>query len=267
MRAVGLQCVFDEPLGDESIDRVADLFVDPRWPWVPDQLRIGRVPGTRSERPTKQRGGRANVREALAAADVAEVGAICHQRERENHAWLYVHTGRHRVPGAAYPFEVRAFCRAEWMPEGTTIEPWLSVLHELVAAVGAAHGVIVVDDEAIVHDEVALVVTTANGARVNPRWAEVDRISGPGAARHGLGERFVRHPRWGTYLKPAHVSTLGGRERIEAVVQPAEIRDIGGLLYVQVTASTASADSPESIAKQRAFADLASSILVPARPA
>lgn len=265
MRAVGLHCVFNASI-DARIDQIADLFVDLRWPWVPDQLRLGRVPGMRSERPTKARGGRANVRAALAAADVAEVGAICNQRERENHAWLYLQTGRHRVPGAAYPFEMRAFCRAEELPEGTTIDAWISVLHGFVEAVGAVHGVVVADEEAIVHDEIALIVTTTDGKRVNPRWAEVDRISGSGAARHGLGAQFIRHPRWGTYLRPEHVAAVGGRERIETVVQPAEIREVGSLLYVQVTASSETATSPESVARQRAFADLASQILVPARP-
>jgi len=36
--------------------------------------------------------------------------------------------------------------------------------------------------------------------------------------------------------------------------------------YVQVTASSETATSPESVARQRAFAELASKILVPARP-
>ena len=265
MRAVGLHCVFEAPL-DAHIDQVADLFVDRRWPWVPDQLRLGRVPGMRSERPSKARGGRANVRAALAAADVAEVGAICHQRERDNHAWLSLHTGRHRVPGAAYPFELRAFCRAEDLPEGTTIDAWIPVLHGLSEAVGAVHGVVVADEEAIVHDEIALIVTTNDGTHVNPRWAEVDRISGSGAARHGLGAQFIRHPRWGTYLRPEHVAAIGGREQIEAVVQPAAMREVGRLLYVQVTASSETALSQESVARQRAFAELASKILVPARP-
>lgn len=117
------------------------------------------------------------------------------------------------------------------------------------------------------HLNAVRIVTTKDGVRVNPRWSEIDRISGSGAARHGLGERFVRHPRWGTYLRPEHVAAVGGRERIAAVVQPAELRQVGDRLYVQLTTSPETAQSPEALAKQRAFAELASPIIVPARPA
>ena len=270
MLAVGMHCVFDQPLDAVAgrIERIAALAFDPRWPWVPGRLRLWWVPGMQSDRPRKQRATKESLRGALTATDVDQVGVIRHRNERDNHSWLYVHTGHRIIPGTArYPFEVRAFCRAEWLPEGASIKEWLSVLHALVEAVGAVHGVVVIEDEDVIHDEVWLIVTIRDDVRVNPRWKEIDRISGSGPARHGLGERFVRHPRWGTYLRPEHVAAIGGRERIAEVVQPAELREVGELLYVQLTASPETATSPDALAKQRAFTELVAPILVPPRPA
>lgn len=270
MRAVGLHCVFAEPLNSvpERVERLAELIIDPRWPWELSLLRLGIVPGQQIDRERKRNLPRTQslglVQQALSAYEVSDVGVSCSAQERLNHAWMYVHTGRNVIPGSAYPLELRAFCRAEWMPEQKPIGPWLALLHELVRAVGAVHGVVVVADEDSVHDEVFLITTTRDGVRLNPRADEIDQISGSGLARHELGRRFVRHPRWGTYLRADHVAAVGGRAKI-AAISPAVLVDVGDLLYVQLTESLETADSPEGTAKQRTLADLLAPITVPPR--
>jgi hypothetical protein len=229
-------------------------------------LRLGNVPGQKTDRARKRKLPRTEslrlLQEALSASEVSDVGAICSTQERLNHAWTYVHTGRNMIPGPAYPLELRAFCRAEGMPAQKPIGPWLALLHDLVRAIDAVHGVVVVADENIVHDEVFLITTTRDGVRLNPRADEINPISGSGLARQELGRRFVRHPRWGTYLRADHVAVVGGRGKI-AAISPAMLVDVGDLLYVQLTDSPETADSPEGAAKQRMLADLLAPITVP----
>ena len=262
MLAVGLASVFGEEL--RATDDVARLLADRRWPWRPSLLRLGVVPGrdnplARKRRlPGKKR--RELVKEALEAPNIANVGVSCSAAERENHAWAYVDTGRERAPPNAYPFTALAFCRAQWLPEGVSLEPWLELVHELMVAVGASNGVIAVADEEIVQDEMFLQTSWRDSKRVNPNAQEVSRES---AGRHELGRRYVRLPRWGTYLAPPHVEAAGGRERIREVVRPAVVREVGPLLYVQLTVSTETAGSEEAAAKRDAFATLLAPMLPP----
>ena len=70
-------------------------------------------------------------------------------------------------------------------------------------------------------------------------------------------------PRWGTYLKPAHVAAVGGRERILEVVQPEVTREVGELFYVQLTARVSDAASEVAKQRQAAFAGLLAPITMP----
>ena len=263
MLAVGMACVFGEEL--RATDDVARLLDDTRWPWRPSLLRLGVVPGQNTALVRKRRlpvaKRRALVKEALDAPTIASVGVSCSASERDNHAWAYVDTGRERVPPNACPFTALAFCRAAWLPEGVSLEPWLELVHDLVVAVGAANGVIAVADETIVQDEMFLQTTWRDDKRVNPNAREVSRES---AGRHELGRRYIRLPRWGTYLAPHHVEAAGGRERIREVVQPAVMREAGPLLYVQLTASAETAGSHEAVTKRAAFVTLLAPALPPA---
>jgi hypothetical protein len=265
-RAIGLHAVFAEPLDavPGRIARVVDACFDQRWPWWPSLLRLGLAPGVaRSNKARLGRGSRDVVAAAFAARDVHEVGLVSSPRHVLDHAWLYVGTGRAPARGVACPFEVRAMCRVDGGPRDRPIAAWLELLHELVAAVAAAHGVIVCDDERVVLDEVFLHTTVRNGHAVNPRWSEVQTISGSSAQRDALGATLVRHPRWGTYLKPDHVAAAGGRERLIAACSPALARDVGSLLYLQLS------DSPDDAAaaepRRVALADLLAPITVPPR--
>jgi hypothetical protein len=78
-----------------------------------------------------------------------------------------------------------------------------------------------------------------------------------------LGDKYVRRPRWGTYLRPAHVAAIGGRDRILAVVKPPVVRDIGDLLYIQLSERVSEATSDQAKARYRAFVELVAPITMP----
>jgi hypothetical protein len=266
--AAGLHCIFGEPWValPERIDRLAQLFVDPRWPWQPALLEISDIPGAPNTPRVKGRIAADHLREevvrALTASTAERVGLVRSRREASNHSWLHVDTGRYHARRAQFPYEVLAFERMEKLPEGKTSAGWLDLAHDFVRCVNAAYGVIVVSrNEWALTDELWLHTKSLNGKYVHPDPAEVKRVS---HYRSELGAKYVRPARWGSYLAPAHVAAIGGRERIAEVVQPAILHDVGSLLYVQLSATVDDALTTETEAKRRAFADLLRPIEVPA---
>lgn len=80
--------------------------------------------------------------------------------------------------------------------------------------------------------------------------------------RNELGERYVRPPGWGTFLRPSHIEAVGGRARLLELVQPAVVEVVGPLLYVQLS-RLGDALAPETEARRRALAELLAPITVP----
>jgi len=267
--AVGLHCIFANPIDQAPgrVEALARLLVDRRWPWQPTRLQAQAIPGHPRDDERKGTVKAADRLEAytraLASPHIDTVMTSCSPQNRLDHAWLHVQTGRRRVNDAVYPFALRAFSRAEGLVNGRTIAEWVPLLHDLVTTLSAAHGVIVVEHEDIVQNEIWLVGFSGSGVVPNPRAAENAGLGGNNAKRDELGRRHVRHPRWGNYLAPEHVAAVGGVERLVAAVAPAELRDVGNLLYVQLTSSPASAVSPEGQEKQRLMTALLRPILVP----
>ncbi len=129
---------------------------------------------------------------------------------------------------------------------------------------GAFHGVIVTaTNEDVLRAEIWLSLTTIDGRVMHPH---PDEIRSYAARRYLLGHTYVRRPRWGTYLKPAHVAAIGGRERILDVVQPAVTREVGELFYVQLTATVSGATNDVAKRRYRAFAELLAPITMPPAP-
>jgi hypothetical protein len=59
------------------------------------------------------------------------------------------------------------------------------------------------------------------------------------------------------------VTAIGGRDRIVSVVKPPVVRDVGDLLYVQLSERVSDALAPETEARRLAFADLLAPITMP----
>lgn len=200
---------------------------------------------------------------ALSSPVVHQVGLGVSRKDRDDHAWIYVQTGRQRLRDR-FPATLRAFCRTP-PDHPERIDAWVLVIDDLLVAVQAEHAVIVASsDEDVVHCEVWLQNKSINGRPVHPDPAQ---ISGLAVGRRDLGAHLVRPPQWGTYLSRAHVLAVGGRERIIEAVRPPVVREVGELLYLQLSEHAADALSPDAEARHRAFAELLAPITVPRNPA
>ena len=56
---------------------------------------------------------------------------------------------------------------------------------------------------------------------------------------------------------------MGGRDKILAVVKPPVVRDVGDLLYVQLSERIIDALAPEAALRLRAFTDLVAPLTLP----
>ncbi len=93
-------------------------------------------------------------------------------------------------------------------------------------------------------------------ALANPHGHEVARIAG---ARRELGARWIRPAEWGTYLSATHVNEIG---REQLVAAAATSREVGSLLYVQCSGTSAEAFTAEAEARRQALRTLLAPITV-----
>ncbi len=257
---LGMQCMH---AGAAASARLADPAVDPRWlhrfrlvdahplfgapapPSFPGQVAAAKF--------------REAAREALASPSVDKVTFAVSKKDAADHAHWRVETGRDaRTP------TTRFAANAKWKaPEAATeaaAAAWVEMQHAILEALGATHGVIVTATNAwVMHAELFFETSTVDGKEMHPH---PDEIAAYRANRDQLGERYVRKPRWGTYLNPAHVAAVGGRDKIVAVVAPPVVRDVGNLWYVQLSERVADSTAPETRARWRAFAELLAPITV-----
>ena len=61
--------------------------------------------------------------------------------------------------------------------------------------------------------------------------------------------QYIRHPRWGTYLRREHLDRVGGLARVRDAAPLAKVLELGGagdLVYLQCTVSAAPAPHGEA---------------------
>ncbi len=266
---LGTHCVFSRVLdGDEQrLARLAKLVTDPRWVYRFKLIDIWHTPGRppmpvfKGTIPATKLPPAAS--EALSSPSSQHVlfGVSRTRQSVLDTARLGIDLGRPVSMSAALPFEMRSiwYVPADRAEEST--RAWLELQHEIVELVGALNGVIVATtDFHVVGIETSLVDVTMDGRSMHPH---PDEIGAYAARRRLLGNEYARAPRWGTYLKPAHVAAVGGRDKIVDVVKPPVVRDVGELLYVQLSERVADALAPETEARRRVFADLLAPITMP----
>lgn len=251
-----------------AAERIAALLTDRRWPWQPSLVRPTQFPG----RPAyawpsgKVPAGklRDTVTDILRSSQTTGIHLVTSRQDTGNHAWLNVRSGQSEDNAnhdAAFPFDALAMCRTMSLPAGKRIGDWLELVHELTIALDAPHAVIWAgtDERPIVAMQFGVGGSRPDMVVDSPRY-EITRVA---RSRAPLGARFVRPPAWGTYLAPAHVAAVGGRERIVAVVAPPVVREVGNLLYVQLSERVDDAVAPETETRRRVFAELLEPITVP----
>lgn len=273
---LGFAGYFGSPLYDDPARaaRVAELHVDERWPWPPCWLSCGLVEAygkrTRSRKVVGVKGA-AIVRESILDPAVRALELYRSSKEVGNHAHAYVHTGRIRISTDwEHPFDITGQTRAHDLPPGAEIERWLELVHELMVTVDVGCAVLPVWPTATA----TLADTTFGSIILDSRWrGEIDLGPGPDFKlqnqranywRDKLGGTYVRHPRWGTYLRRHHIERVGGLDRIRAQVAPEAILQLGELVFIQLT-PLADALGPTCEAKRRAFEDLLAPIVAPRR--
>lgn len=263
---LGMQCAQDDSLARDAgrQARLAKLVVDPRWRYsfklitstyvlgAPAEPRfVGQVAGARMHDAALQ---------MLSSSHVTSAMFSISKKHSPDHAHFDVSTGREATASVS----IRS--NARWrVPADANVDAvgaaWVELQHEIVETLGATHGVIVTaTNEYVLNAEVWLSLTVLDGTVMHPRPKE---ISSYAARSQQLGDKYVRHPRWGTYLKPEHVAAVGGRDKILDVVKPAVARDVGNLLYIQLTERVSEATNDVAKARYRAFAELLAPITVP----
>lgn len=247
-------------------ERIARLLTDERWPWPATTVRSTQWPDRplyswpKGKIPEAQRFS--VVRDLLSSGQTLGANLVASKLDRSNHAWFNVDSGQPDAPWRMrmnYPFTARALCRVD----GATIQPWIELMHELSIALDTPNAVILAsDNEGAI---IALLYGSGGGGfpkgqhRDVPQY-EIHRVN---RAREWLGGKFTRPPGWGTYLAPEHLAAIGGREKIAEVAQPAVMRDVGRLLYVQLSERPEDALQPEIVARKRALWELMGPVTVP----
>jgi hypothetical protein len=198
---------------------------------------------------------RAALEEALTHDDVAVVTMSTSGRDSRDYATCWFDTQRDA-------WRVSLFASG-YRPEGvpSTRERWISAVIAFADQAAAPMGVMyVTSNTQDATRESDILASSGPGAESHPMCAQWTRMS---AHRDHIGERYVRFPRWGTLYSHVHVAELGGTAAIVAAIQPAIVRELSGGVYFQLTDSTDTALSDESLAKQRAFAEIAEPLLPP----
>lgn len=261
--AVHRRRLYEEPAATE----LARLLTDERWPWQPRIVRPEQRPGY--ELYPWPRGKIAAAKLRGVVHDIVRsplslgICLVTAQRQDLDLASLNVRTGQERPSdeSSLYPFHALTLCRGTGLEAGKSIEGWLELMHELVQLIEAPHALIWASSD--YRPIVARQYLTGSVRPENPPEHPAHEIRRANHARRELGARYIRDPAWGTYLGAEHVAALGGRARIVEAVQPPVVREIGALLYVQLSERVADALAPEVDAKRRAFVALCGSISAP----
>lgn len=267
----GLAAYFPHSVARDAalVERVARLLVDERWPWVPWYATFVGL-HKRDDAAAVRVGGKNGYAPLVAGLSSPRFQTLRMNRAKGDKNYTSVELPFHprQETWGEAPYALWITCRSAELPPGTSFEAWLTLAHDLVAAVGALNATIgawptfshAIRDTWLTR----MVLDTPRGdTALNELPEDVD-------AQIGLlqtwwkkvGRTYARHPRWGTYLNAAHVEAIGGVERIRAEVQPARIDAVGGLTYIQLTESIDTGMATEAGARRRALQTLMAPILL-----
>jgi len=266
---LGMQCVQNDVLAHAPVRvaRLADLVTDARWGYrfklIHTRWEPGQPPAPRFKGVIPAAKLRAMSLEALSSRSVASAMFGVSAKESLDHAHFKVDIGWSTSDSGSIQSQARMRMPPEVLPDEVASR-WVELQHEILETIGAIHGVIVTaTNEDVLRAEIWLSLTTIDGRVMHPRPEEIRSYA---YKRWLLGHQYVRRPRWGTYLKPAHVEAVGGRAKILEVVQPEVTRDVGDLFYVQLTAKVTEATSDLAKRRYRACAELLAPITMPPAP-
>jgi hypothetical protein len=262
----------------ERAEQLAALLLDRRWPWPLESVVFGlRAAWDKRSRRVKLTGKDARIRlsEGIVNPEHREAALDHRSNAEENHARLAVDTGQ-RLAVASWPnpAELTSIVKGAELSAAADLRSWIEVMHQIMVTVDVANAVIsawptermassdvtfggtVIDSPAGVKDLGVTKSFALQNARAN-YW------------RHELGNKYIRHPRWGIYLRRSHLDQVGGLERIRGTVSLVRVLELGGagdLVYLQCTEHPEGAMTVEGESVRRALEDVLAPIVAPPRP-
>lgn len=268
----GLAAYFERPVSQDHAvaERLADLLVDARWPWIPWWAEFSGV-HKRDDQAAVRVGGKngaAPLVEGLLSSRFARLRMNRAKGDKDfTSVNLNFDPARTQL-GDEAPYRILATCRSAELPDGKTFDAWISLAHDLVATVGALNATI----GAWPTYDMAIGDTWLTRVILDTPKGDTPLNDPPGEFMvqrellkkwsHKLGRTYARHPRWGTYLNGAHVAAIGGVDRIRTEVQPARIEAVGELTYVQLTDSIGTGMSGVADERRRKLQALMAPILL-----
>jgi hypothetical protein len=269
---VGLSAYFSKAVGQdrELAEQVAGLLVDKRWPWIPWYAQFLGF-NKRDDTASVKVGGKNGYAPLLGGLLSPRYQTLRMNRARGDGNFTSV-----QLPFDAAmlswsyeaPYSLLLTCRSAELPEDKSFDAWISLAHDLVAALSALHATIgawPTFDHAIRDTwHTRMVLEAPKGdTRLNDLPGDLDeQIDLLQDWRKKIGRTYARHPRWGTYLNAAHVAAIGGVDRIHAEVRPARIDAVGELTYIQLTDTIDTGMSAEAGERRRKLQALMAPILV-----
>ena len=268
---VGLAAYFPRsPSRDRAVvERVAQLLVDARWPWIPWYAQFVGL-HKRDDTASVRVGGKNGYAPLVGGMMSPRFQVLRMNRARGDKNFTSVELPFHprQETWGEAPYALWITCRSAELPEGKQFEDWITLAHELIAALGvlnATLGAWPTFDHAIRDTWLTrMILDTPKGdTPLNDLPEDFEsQINLLQKWWSKVGRTYARHPRWGTYLNAGHVAAIGGVERIRAEVQPARIDAVGELTYIQLTDSIETAMSAEAGERRRALQALMAPILV-----
>jgi hypothetical protein len=265
-------------LDKQRCQRLTAQLLDQRWPWpltsVVFGLRTGFSKYARRLRLSAGHGA-SRLLEGLINPEHRSAG-LDHRADAEvNHAQLRVELGQHLVdPSWPCAAEVNGLIRAYELPEGADLLSWLELMHELMLTLEVGNAVLPVwrSEHMVWSDNTfgGMVLDTPNGDyNLGLRGVFETQRHRANYWRPELGGKYLRHPRWGTYLRREHLDRVGGLRRVRDAVPLARVLELGGagdLVYLQCTEHPAGALTAEGEGVRHALETVLKPIVAPARP-
>lgn len=249
-------------------ERLASLLVDDRWPWAPCWahfwLRDDFHKHTRGRKVVGAKGS-AFLAAGLTSADYQRLFLYRSSREPEDYSSASLETGT-RVISRDHenPFETWGVMHGDDLPERKSLRERVELVHDYMTALDVGSATISAFD-----DKDSLLNDITLSRRVKMKNVDFEPPDYPRQiqraifVREKLGGTYVRHPRWGNYLGLEHVAKIGGIERIRSEVAPAQLIELGRLVFIGLTDDPRDALTAECERKRAALELLMAPIVAP----
>lgn len=277
---LGIAAYYSKKICDDPVltKQVATLLQDARWPWPFTSVVFGQRAGWNKHKRRQKlasKGGLEILVTGMADPEGRDLTLDHRANSEENHCRLNVETGQRVVdPDAANPTKLTGLVKKTAPPGGDEHQLWTELMHQLMICLDVANGVLPVwPTENMVDADTIFVNVVLDAPQASYNLGIRERFQAQNARvkywRSELGGRYIRHPRWGNYIRRAHLDLVGGINRIRDTVPLAKVLELGGagdLIYLQCTEHPEGALTVEGEGIRHALEQALAPIVAPPRP-